>query len=59
MWFAIVGNRTLHGTTARTRSPVGEAAALEEQHLVVVEPVRVAQLCAHDGSRRARSSRRR
>ena len=35
MWFAIVGKRTAQGTTARTRIALGEALALERQHLVV------------------------
>ena len=40
MWFAIVGKRTLHGTTARTRSPAAKPVASEEERLVVAEAVR-------------------
>ena len=47
MWFAMVGKRTLHGTTARTRSPLGESVSAEEERLVSVEAERVDQLGAH------------
>ena len=47
MWFAIVGKRTLHGTTARTRSPAVNPVAAEEERLVAVEAERVDELGAH------------
>ena len=57
MWFAIVGKRTLQGTTARTRSAGGEARAAEHEHLVVAEAVRLDELGARGRARRrARSS---
>ena len=46
MWFAIVGKRTLHGTSARTRLPGGEAGAAEDEHLVVADAVRLHELGA-------------
>ena len=49
MWFAIVGKRTLHGTTARTRSPAAKPVAPEEERLVALEAVRVDQLGPHGG----------
>ena len=44
MWFAIVGKRTAHGTTALTRSPLAKPLSLEDEHLVVADPDRLAQL---------------
>ena len=46
MWFAIVGKRTFQGTTARTRSPVGEPGPAKQERLVVVEAVRLDELRA-------------
>ena len=39
MWFAIVGKRTVHGTTARTRSPAAKPSPSKSERLVVAEPV--------------------
>ena len=50
MWFAIVGKRTLHGTTRADAVARGEARAREEEHLVVVEPVRLDELGTRAGS---------
>ena len=49
MWFAIVGKRTFQLTTARTRSPGGEARSPEKQRLVRVEAVRVDEVGADAG----------
>ena len=46
VWFAIVGKRTLHGTSARTRLPGGEAGAAEDEHLVVADAIRLDELGA-------------
>ena len=43
MWFACVGKRTFHGDDRLDAVARGEARALEEQHLVVVEAIRLAQ----------------
>ena len=47
MWFAIVGNRTAHGTTASHAVAGREAVAAEDEHLVAVEAVRLDQLRAN------------
>ena len=49
VWFAIVGKRTPHGTTARTRSPSPKPSPRKSQHLVVVEPVARDELGARAG----------
>ena len=47
VWFAIVGNRTVHGTTRAHAVAGGEALAAEEEHLVVVEAVGLDELRAN------------
>ena len=44
MWFAIVGKRTVQGTTARTRSPDAKPSPSRQQRLVVSETERDGEL---------------